>query len=237
MTDISPRLESGVNCGVCGKPLVYASQSASRTCYFCRQTSLSPICCPDGHYICDVCHQGEAIEALRQVLKSFASPRPGEILERAMMHPRVPMHGPEHHAIVPAVLVAAAGASGYPLPENAIETAIERGAKAPGGWCGYCGACGAAIGAGIAVSVLSGGTPLKGKPRTLALEATSRALAGMLDGFPRCCKRASRTAVASAIDFMRDRMGIYLEASRPGECLFPDRNRECPRSGCKYYGD
>ena len=112
-----------------------------------------------------------------------------------MAHPSVPMHGPEHHAIVPAAIIAAVRNTGYPVPEGAIEKAIERASKVPGGWCGLYGDCGAAVGVGIAVSVLTNATPLTGKERTLALGATSFALSRMLDSQPRCCKRASRTAV------------------------------------------
>ena len=88
---------------------------------------------------------------LRGVIESTTSTSPGEILEKVISHPSVPMHGPEHHAIVPAVIVAAVKNAGYPVPEGAVEKAIERGSKVPGGWCGFYGTCGAAIGVGVAV--------------------------------------------------------------------------------------
>ena len=65
------------------------------------------------------------------------------------------MHGPEHHAIVPGAIIAAVRNTGYPVPEGAIEKALERASKVPGGWCGLYGDCGAAVGVGIAVSVLT----------------------------------------------------------------------------------
>jgi hypothetical protein len=37
-------------------------------------------------------------------------------LEQVMAHPLVPMHGPEHHAMVPAVIIAAVRNAGYPGP-------------------------------------------------------------------------------------------------------------------------
>src|SRR5271157_3369138 len=127
-----------------------------------------------------------------------------------MAHPSVPMHGPEHHVIVPAVIIAAVRNTGYPVPEGAIEKAIERASKVPGGWCGLYGDCGAAVGVGIAVSVLASATPLTGKERALALGATSCALSRMLDDQPRCCKRASRVAVEAAVDYLHDKFGINL---------------------------
>jgi len=118
-----------------------------------------------------------------------------------------------------------------------VEKAIARGSKVPGGLCGYCGACGAAIGVGIAVSVLGEATPLTGQPRALANEATAFALSNMLDGYPRCCKKASRNALASAVDFLKDKMGITLDIGQPIQCTYVERNRECVRKKCPYYAD
>jgi len=145
------------------------------------------------------------------------------------------MHGPEHHAIVPAAIVAAVRNAGYTIPEDAIQKTLERGTKLPGGWCGSHGACGAAIGAGIAVSVLTEATPLTGRQRSLANEATSMALARMVDGHPRCCKRASRVAMESATAFLRDRLNIRLDTGETAACGFSNRNKECPREACPYH--
>ncbi len=229
------RLASAEGCGICGNPLVYGRQPIPVRCAFCGRESKANIYCPDGHYVCDSCHQAEATGVLRQVLASSSSRSPAELAELVMTHPGVPMHGPEHHSIVPAVLVAAAKNAGYRVPEKAIETAIERGSLVPGGWCGYYGACGAAVGVGIAASVLTGSTPLTGRERSLALEATSLALSRMLDGYPRCCKRAVRRALGAAVDFLSSRLGISLEPGEPVICRYTGRNRECPRQGCEYY--
>jgi hypothetical protein len=67
------------------------------------------------------------------------------------------------------------------VPDGALETVLKRSSKVPGGWCGYYGACGAAVGVGIAVSALTGATPLKGQERSLALAATAFALSHMVD--------------------------------------------------------
>jgi len=223
------------DCAVCGRPLTYGTEPVGMTCAFCGKTGSTLIYCPEGHYICDSCHQSKALDVLRQVLNSYHPTSPIEILERVMAHPSVPMHGPEHHAIVPAAIVAAVHNAGYPVPEGAIEEALARGAKVPGGWCGFYGACGAALGAGIAVSVLTKATPLTGEQRSLANEATSFVLSKMLDGHPRCCKRASRKAIEAGIEFLKNRMGITLEQGQPVECLYSERNKECPLEACPYY--
>jgi hypothetical protein len=105
----------------------------------------------------------------------------------------------------------------------------------PGGWCGSHGACGAAVGVGIAVSVLTDSTPLTGVPRSMALGATSFALARMLDGQPRCCKRAARLAVAAAVDYLREHLEIQLPRTRKTICTYVTRNHDCPRTLRPYY--
>jgi len=228
-------MKSTENCGVCGKPLVYGTGEVSRICIYCGKEFSTLIYCPRGHYVCDSCHSRTALEVLRNVLASTGSTDPAEILETVMRHPSVPMHGPEHHSMIPSVIITAVKNAGYPVPEGAVEKAIERGSKVPGGWCGFYGACGAAIGVGTAVSVLTGATPLTGETRGLANEATAYALNHMLDGGPRCCKRAGRKALQAAVEFLKTRMGITLKAASEISCEYAGRNRECIHEGCAYY--
>jgi hypothetical protein len=228
-------MKSTENCGVCGSPLVYGTEETTRRCDFCGGEFPALIYCPEGHYVCDSCHNRAALDVLRDVLAASTETDPAAIIEKVMSHPSVPMHGPEHHAIVPAAIVAAVRNAGYPLPEGAVQKAIERGSKIPGGWCGFYGACGAAMGVGVAVSVITGATPVTGKPRSLANEATSLALGKMVDGGPRCCKRASRNAVRTAAEFLETRLGITLPEAGPVACSYVGRNRECIQKACPYY--
>jgi hypothetical protein len=228
-------MKSPDNCGVCGRSLVYGTEEVRRKCAFCGKEFPTLIYCPEGHYVCDACHKREAVDVLREELKKTTLTDPAAILEKVMSHPAVPMHGPEHHAMVPAIIVAAVRNAGYPVPEGAVEKAIERGSKVPGGWCGFYGACGAAIGVGTAVSVLTGATPLTGKARSLANEATAYALGKMVDGGARCCKRASRNAINAAVEFLDTRMGIKLGRSEKVKCRYFKRNKECIGEECVYY--
>ena len=230
-------MKSQENCGVCGKPLVYGTEEVLKRCNFCGDEFPAMIYCPEGHYVCDACHSRGVLDILRDVLNSTKSVDPIEILEKVMAQPSVPMHGPEHHSMVPAIIVAAVKNAGYPVPEGAVEKAIERGSKVPGGWCGFYGACGAAIGVGIAVSVLTEATPLTGKTRSLANEATAYALNKMVDGSPRCCKRASRNALYAAIEFLKNKMDINLKINGKTKCGYMARNRECVKQACPYYQD
>lgn len=48
-----------------------------------------------------------------------------------MEHPAVHMHGPEHHLLVPAILVTASNNASGSSDSTAITKAIERGATIP----------------------------------------------------------------------------------------------------------
>jgi hypothetical protein len=229
-------MESRENCGVCGKPLIYSTEEVTARCDLCGSEFSALIVCPGGHYVCDACHSRSALDALRDILDNEDSADPFELLEQILSHPAVPMHGPEHHAILPAVIVAAAQNAGYKVPEDGVNKAIQRGAQLPGGWCGSHGACGGGIGVGIAVSVLTEATPLKGRERGLANSATAYALREIGDEGARCCKRMLRKGLEAAVSFLREEMNITLVAGRPGPCRFVARNAECVREQCPYFG-
>ena len=116
-----------------------------------------------------------------------------------------------------------------------MEKALERASKVPGGWCGLYGDCGAAVGCGIAVSIITDATPLTGKQRTLALGATGQALSRMLDEQPRCCKRASRSAIQSSVDYLRENLAINLSPGKKVSCTYSLRNQQCAKEKCQYY--
>lgn len=228
-------MSSMTDCGVCGSPLVYGADAVTRACDVCGEAQTTMIWCPAGHFVCDTCHGATAVDGIRRMLDTMASNDPAAILERVMAYPGLPMHGPEHHAIVPGAIVTAARNAGVAVPEGALETALARGAKIPGGWCGYYGACGAAVGVGIAVSVLTRATPLKGRERSLALGATSFALARMVDDQPRCCKRASRLAVEAAVEYLREQLTIDLPTGERAHCASSDRNGQCAGADCRFF--
>jgi len=220
---------------VCGAALLYENDQTVRICHYCGRSHPTAMSCPSGHYVCDACHTASTADLVRRLLEGATETHPGALLERVMALPGLPMHGPEHHAIVPGVVVVAARNGGFAMPADALDTVLRRGAKVPGGWCGYYGACGAAVGAGIAVSALTRATPVKGEQRTLALSATARALESMLDGQPRCCKRASRLAISAAVEFLRERIRIDLPAPDAVVCSSSSRNRECAGADCPYH--
>jgi hypothetical protein len=122
------------NCDVCGTALIYAPDDIPVKCSICGRESKARIYCPNGHHVCPECRNLEVLEVLEKVISSTTSASPSEILERVMAHPKLTMHGANHHFIVPAVIVAAAKNAGYEVPVEALPQAIQRGLQVPGGW-------------------------------------------------------------------------------------------------------
>jgi hypothetical protein len=91
------------------------------------------------------------------------------------------------------------------------------------------------VGVGIFVSIASGGSPMKGPERGMAIRATSDALKviGNTDA-PRCCKRDVFLGLLSAARFARKNLGIDFPTSKV-RCEFSHMNRECIDSECPFH--
>ncbi len=222
---------------MCGTALEYLATAEPMSCARCGTAVASTARCRSGHFICDACHSGSAKDAIERFCLATESTDPLEMSRALMRHPKVKMHGPEHHFLVPAALLAAhANARGEPRDRpRLIAEARRRSEPVAGGFCGFQGACGAAIGAGIYVSIATGSTPLAREPWALANGATARALDVLSRvGGPRCCKRNTWLVMLSAIRFARERLGVIL--SGHGErCAFAALNPECIEARCPFH--
>jgi len=158
------------------------------------------------------------------------------LLEEIMALESVHLHGPEHHMLVPCVLLTAWHNCGGDLDlPAALMEAVKRGKQVPGGACGYLGACGAAVGAGIFISILLGASPLSGENSAKPQAVTARCLARNAElGGPRCCKRTARTAVEEAAAYAAEETGIRMELS-PVSCVYHEKNRECIGHACPWF--
>lgn len=224
-------------CLGCGADLVYVLKAEMMVCAGCGAAHPSRARCERGHYYCDRCHTGSAVDAVEQVCLSSAERDPLALALLAMRHPKVKMHGPEHHFLAPAVLVSAWCNLRNESERKAALLAEVRRRSEPvlGGFCGYQGACGAGIGAGIFVSMVTGANPVSGAERGLAIRATSEALKviGKTDA-PRCCKRDTFLGLLSAARFARKHLGIEFP-TRPVRCELHDMNRECIGDACPFH--
>ncbi len=229
-------------CMICGTQLVYDTIAHEHTCYYCGAHEVSPIFCPEGHFICDSCHSKDAIAFLERLAAHDKSTDPITVVHKALTHPSFKFHGPEHHSLVPAAILIAMKNRGIPKVDGSAITTetilegIKRGARIPGGFCGYAGTCGACVGAGVAVALFVGSTPTRGPERKIAHSATTNALYLSQDGLTRCCKRASYYGLSAAINLLKEDYDIDLgPAPQIHSCKYSERNRDCEETDCPYF--
>ncbi len=221
-------------CIICGAPLKYLDHGIEMECAICHKREMSKACCINGHYVCDACHTSGADAIIGECLKE-GSKDPVEILCKLMDMPFCHMHGPEHHIMVGSALITAYKNAGGEIElEHALVEMQARGRQVPGGSCGFWGACGAGISAGMFISIVTGSTPLAGREWGLSNLMTSRALDAIGEiGGPRCCKRDSFAAIAAAIEFAREELGVAME-NNGAVCRYSKGNAQCIGKRCPY---
>lgn len=223
-------------CLICGKPLIYSDHSRIRKCFICRKEFIANCECEAGHYVCDTCHEAELTSFFMPGLLASDEKDPQKLLDMVMELPSVHLHGPEHHVIVPCVLLTAYKNNGGEISlERSLTEAMKRAKQVPGGVCGYWGACGASIGAGIYLSVITGSNPLHKEawpfPQRLVAQCLEKN-AGT--GGVRCCKRTSRIAIETAVVFTSEWFGIDMPLTKPS-CTYMSMNKECLFIQCPFF--
>ena len=146
------------------------------------------------------------------------------------------MHGPEHHTMVGAALLTAYKNAGGDLDlKEALWEMQKRGQEVPGGVCSFWGACGAGISTGIYLAIALKSTPLSKETWGLSNQMTSRALDAIgRNGGPRCCKMDSYLAIAKAVEFTREKLGVNMQL---GEivCSRSYMNNQCLKEACPFH--
>ncbi|MDH3393737.1 MAG: DUF5714 domain-containing protein, partial [Desulfobulbaceae bacterium] len=190
-----------------------------------------------GHYVCDDCHQEDGLSAIRLICAETSETDMLALLTRIRKHPAIPMHGPEHHAMVPGVILATYRNLGGAIDREAILAGIDRGSKVPGGVCGFWGNCGAAAGVGIAFSVILEATPLTAGSRQQAQTVTAQVLSRIAEvKGGRCCQRETVIALREAAAISADTLPVKLLAEAQFPCLQFSGNKECIRKQCPLWG-
>lgn len=122
------------DCLICGAELVYNSLGTERRCAVCGRESAGNAVCANGHYVCDECHAYGAFAAIIPELYKSREKNPLLLFDSVMDLPSVHMHGPEHHIIVPLVLLTALRNNGGDISyDEAMREAYKRASKLPGG--------------------------------------------------------------------------------------------------------
>ncbi|MCW5211896.1 methyltransferase domain-containing protein [Desulfobulbus sp. TB] len=224
-------------CTVCGKELVYEGKKKREAqCFFCGKEETTPCTCTDGHYVCNSCHQQEGIEVIRSICLHSKERDMIALMASIRKHPAVPMHGPEHHALVAGVILAAYRNNGGKICQDIISTGIDRGSKIPGGSCGFWGCCGAAVGAGIAAAMILESTPLKADERQQALTVTAEILMEIsrIKG-GRCCQRETWVALNYVCRHSENFFGLSLPIETVLHCQQYEKNQECVYTSCPLW--
>jgi len=226
-------------CLVCGKELVYG-QTETVECFYCHTRSASNVKCLDGHFVCDTCHSASANDLIETFCSTTLLEDPLEIALVLLKNSVVNMHGPEHHFLVPAVLLAAY----YNVKEepreksSKIRMARQRASSILGGFCGSHGDCGAAVGTGIFISLITNSTPLSIDEWRLSNLMTAESLYIIAQyGGPRCCKRNTYLAILEATQFLKEHFNVDMKIKHEMCCEFSDLNRECLREKCQFYNE
>lgn len=221
-------------CIICKAPLEYLEQDMLMECAICHKKENSKTRCVNGHYVCNECHEEGADRIIRACMEE-TSANPVRIMEKLMNMDFCHMHGPEHHVMVGSALLTAYKNAGGNLDLGpALMEMQRRGKSVPGGVCGFWGACGAGISSGMFLSIATKSTPLSQEAWGLCNQMTSRALQKIGEaGGPRCCKRDSYLAILEAVRFVREKLGVEMEA-QDIVCHYSAKNNQCIGKRCPF---
>lgn len=228
-----------VGCMVCAQELIYSKDDRELKCIYCNNVFKSNVSCSQGHYICDICHSKDSMDLIYDYTLETQETNPLKMSIELMKSRNINMHGPEHHFLVPAILIS----SYYNkideshLKKEKLRITKERAKKVPGGICGSYGSCGAAVGTGLFMSVITEATPLTEKSWGITNEMTGHALINMGKiGGPRCCKRNTFIAIIEATKFIEEKLKVklYNYENEKVKCEFKKYNKQCIGKRCPF---
>ncbi len=228
-----PQAEHREGCLICGAPLTYLAQEEERRCECCHTLQPANAVCAQGHFVCDRCHAQKPLEAIEAFCLQATATDLISLYHEFKSRYQIPQNGPEHHALVPGLILAAYRNSGGAITDQDIKTGLARGQKVPGGTCGFMGICGAAIGAGIAFGIIKKSTPLTPGPRQQLQSVVAR-LGAKLSDFKaaRCCQRETVTVLKQVAAFSRGELAITLTADEAFSCSQYGDNKTCIGPAC-----
>ncbi len=227
------------NCMVCGAALEYLLGAQELACSYCGKSESAYIRCPRGHYLCDECHNRDALGIIEGIAFSTKSTDPFEIADLMMDYPGLPMLGCQHAYIAGGAFMAALkneGSRGI-TDEDIREVFRRTERQAHGGYCGLSGVCGIAPAIGACFAVLTGSRCGKDEEQRITMEAVTRITRAISDlTGPSCCKAYVRSSLDSAVKYLQEGIGVALPAGRPMACTYSGRHPHgCREERCPYF--
>lgn len=225
---------------LCGAPLEYLVAGKIVNCSCCGKGFTTYVACPDGHHVCDACHNDSAIGLTKQVCSSTDSTNPTEIFEKILEFPGIPMLGCHHAFMTAGAFITAIKNEGtLNVPDETMEEVFLRtGRQAIGGYCGLTGVCGIAPALGACFAVILGSRCGKDQEQRITMDVVCEISSAIRDlTGPSCCKAYARRALETAQDFLKLTLHIALPApGTPIVCKDASRHPHgCRREQCPYF--
>jgi hypothetical protein len=225
---------------VCGSVLEYLDQAQSVKCTYCGKAEHGHIKCPNGHFICEACHNQDAMQIIEDISLTTKSDDPFEIAGWMMSYPGLPMLGCQHAYIAAGAFMAAIRNEGTRAVSNEeIKEVFSRTEKqAHGGYCGLSGVCGIAPAVGACFAVLTGSKCGTDQEQRITMEAVTRVTGAITDlTGPSCCKAYVWTSLLTAVTFLKEKFDIALPVKTAAiKCEYSSKHPHgCRESKCPFF--
>jgi len=213
-------------CIVCDNELINLKEEVLITCSVCTKKYSTKLKCPHGHYICDDCHAADAMKFIETYCKNTFERDPFKIAAEIMKNNITKIKGPDHHFLVPAVLLT--GYYNTLYKHEKIEEKLEiikdrcrfedKSANIFSffeGECTFHGNCGAGTGTGIFMSVIDEKTLSLKNRWKLSNIITINSLRKILqEGELKHCKKNTYIAIESAVDTLEVNFRVSLPKTK-----------------------
>jgi|Deesub1362B_J571_1020462.scaffolds.fasta_scaffold02103_3 hypothetical protein len=228
------------NCMICGGPLEYLTEPVSVICLYCGREEKGYVRCPEGHYVCEVCHGKGAYEAIKDIALSSSLKDPLAIAEVMMSHPNIPMLGCENALVSAAAFMTALKNRGHPgIEDKHIIEAMDRTQRQSiSAYCGLTGVCGVPVSIGAVFSVILGAECPKDKETAITMRTVARVVDAVANETgPCCCKSYVWTGLTVGCGLAKEYLNIKLPIHRERiVCSYFKRHPHgCRGAKCGYF--
>lgn len=227
------------SCILCGDELHSLDYPVETICDYCGKRIKCSTQCENSHYICDTCIKIPANDFIKNVCLKYNDTDPIALAVEIMNTPIIRMFGPEHHFIVPAVLITVVFNKQKRSKDelkDILNIVEQRAINEAPAHCSYnLNQCGAAIGAGIFLSIFMEQSLSTEDEWSLSNQFVAHCLKKVAEsGGPRCCKRDTYLSLEGAVEFLKEKFAIELPLCE-AKCTFSARNNSCGHENCSFY--